>query len=145
MFSRACSNAPLNGVQTEYKLKCKGSNNKYRITTSADDVEKAICAFVLELRSRFREQSEQEPAEFKKQVVRLVRRYLPPRPGRPNDPRIDSAFRMIERGISVKEILRSQIRDFERLDGYGRYLAEKGLRAALARRKRSSRAKEQAS
>ena len=33
-------------------------------------------------------------------------------------------------------MLRLQIPGFERLDTYGRYLAEKGLRAAIARRRK---------
>src|SRR5437870_12904035 len=35
---------------------------------------------------------------------------------------------------SIKEVLDSQIPHFESLDTYSRYLAEKGLRAALSRR-----------
>ena len=50
-------------------------------------------------------------------------------------------MRMIEQGKTVKEILRLQTRGFDKLDAYGRYLAEKGLRMAIARRRR--RAQEQ--
>jgi hypothetical protein len=78
------------------------------------------------------------PSTFKKQVVRLLRRELPPRPGRPNDPRLDAAVRLVEQGKSVRQVLRLQIPGFEHLDFYGRYLAEKGLRAALARRRRKT-------
>jgi len=78
---------------------------------------------------------------FKKQVVTLIRRELPPRRGRPNDPRIDAALQMIQQRKSIKEILRCQIPDFEQMDTYGRYLAEKGLRTAIARRRRNSPAR----
>jgi len=74
---------------------------------------------------------------FKKNVIRLVRRELPPRRGRPKDPRLDAAARMVAQGKSVKDILRSQIPNFDEMDTYSRYLAEKGLRASLSRRKRS--------
>jgi predicted oxidoreductase len=37
---------------------------------------------------------------------------------------------------AVKEILRLQTRGFDKLDTYGRYLAEKGLRTAIARRRK---------
>jgi predicted oxidoreductase len=45
---------------------------------------------------------------------------------------------MIQQGKAVKQVLRIQISGFDNLDPYGRYLAEKGLRAALARRTRVS-------
>jgi hypothetical protein len=45
---------------------------------------------------------------------------------------------MIQQGKSIKEILRCQIPDFQQMDTYGRYLAEKGLRTAIARRRRGS-------
>ncbi len=45
---------------------------------------------------------------------------------------------MIEQGRTIKEVLRSQITHFEKLDAYGRYLAEKGLRGAIARRRKRS-------
>jgi predicted oxidoreductase len=43
---------------------------------------------------------------------------------------------MLEQGKSIKEILRLQTRGFDKLDTYGRYLAEKGLRTAIARRRK---------
>ncbi len=72
-------------------------------------------------------------------VLRLVRRELPLRRGRPNDPRIDAAVRMVEEGKSIKEILRLQTRNFDKVDTYGRYLAEKGLRTAVTRRRKLTR------
>ena len=131
------SKAPVNGVQMEYKFsRSHSSIGKLRKPTSAQHIEQTISEYVSELRSRFREQSERDPAGFKKQVVRLVRRHLPPRPGRPNDPRIDTAVRMVEQGKTVKDVLRLQIPEFDSLDAYGRYLAEKGLRTAITRRLR---------
>jgi hypothetical protein len=128
-----------NGVQMEYKFsRFQSRIGKLRKPTSAQHIEQTISEFVSELRSRFREQSERDPAGFKKQVVKLVRRHLPPRPGRPNDPRIDSAVQMVQQGSTVKEVLYSQIPGFKNLDSYGRYLAEKGLRTAIARRRTAS-------
>lgn len=74
------------------------------------------------------------PREFTKQVIHLIRRELPPRPGQPNDPRLDAAARLVQQGRTVRQVLRLQIPGFERRDAYSRYLAEKGLRAALADR-----------
>lgn len=99
------------------------------------NTEQTISQFVLSLRSRFQDQIDRDPRAFKKQVIRLIRQELPPRRGRPNDPRIDAAVRMVQQGRPVKDVLRSQIPGFDRLDTYGRYLAEKGLRAAIARRR----------
>lgn len=137
MFSWACFKTLVNGVQTEYKLKSESRATKHMKPASIKDIENVISDFILELRCRFQEQSEKQPVEFKKQVVRLVRRHLPPRPGRPNDPSIDSAVRMMQQGMAIKEVLRRQVPGFDKLDTYGRYLAEKGLRAAVARRVRS--------
>ena len=95
----------------EYKFsRFQSPVGKLRKPTPAQHIEQTISEFVSELSSRFREQSERDPAGFKKQVVKLIRRHLPPRPGRPNDPRIDAAVRMVGQGKTVKDVLRLQIR-----------------------------------
>lgn len=98
-------------------------------------LEAATRDFTARLKRDFAKEIASNPRDFKDQVLRLVRRTLPPKRGRPNDPRIDTAMRMIEQGNTVNKVLRSQITDFEKLDIYGRYLAEKGLRSAIARRR----------
>jgi hypothetical protein len=100
------------------------------------NLEETVIQFVTGVRSRFQDQIASDARGFKKLIIRLVRRQLPPRPGRPNDPQIDAAFRLVQQGRTVKDVLRLQIPGFERLDTYGRYLAEKGLRAAIARRRK---------
>ena len=100
-----------------------------------------VRGFVQQLQRNHASDIARDARGFKKQVVTLIRRELPPRRGRPNDPRIDAALQMIERRKSVKEILRCQIPGFEQMDTYGRYLAEKGLRTAIARRRRNSPAR----
>jgi len=92
--------------------------------------------FTEQLQREFAQEITSDPKAFKTYLIRLVRRTLPPRRGRPNDPRIDSAMQMIEEGKTVKEVLRSQVPGFDKLDIYGRYLADKGLRAAIARRRK---------
>jgi len=99
-------------------------------------LEELVRHFAKRVKHDCAEEISRNPAAFKKLVVKLVRRELPPRPGRPNDPRLDAAAHMVQQGKSVKDVLSSQIVGFERLDTYGRYLAEKGLRSALARRRR---------
>lgn len=103
-----------------------------------NSLEFVACDFARRLRRDFSEEIARNPRDFKKQVVRLIRRELPPKRGRPTDPRLDAAAQMVQQGQSPKDVLRTQIPGFESLDTYGRYLAEKGLRAALARRKEGS-------
>jgi hypothetical protein len=92
--------------------------------------------FARRLRQEFPEDIARNPRDFKKEVIRLIRCELPPRRGRPNDPRLDAAYRMAQQGKSTSEILRSQVPGFETMDAYSRYLAGKGLHAAIARRRR---------
>ena len=84
--------------------------------------------FTEQVQREFAQEITSDPKAFKTYLIRLVRRTLPPKRGRPNDPRIDAAMHMIKQGRTIKEVLRSQIVDFENSDTYGRYLAEKGLR-----------------
>lgn len=71
---------------------------------------------------------------FKKLVLRFVRRALPPRPGRRNDPQIDAAIQLLQQGKTVRDVLQRQIPDFEKMDSYARILADRGLRKSLAAR-----------
>lgn len=87
------------------------------------------------LKTDFAKEVERDPAQFKKQALRIIRAALPLKRGRPRDPQIEAAVRMIADGNSLKDVLRSQLPNFDRLDTYGRYLAEKGLRSAIARRR----------
>jgi hypothetical protein len=90
--------------------------------------------FAEQIKRIFAEELARDPKAVKAAVLRLLRQALLLRRGRPNDPRIDAAVRMLEQGKSVKEILRFQTRNFDKVDTYGRYLAEKGLRTAVTRR-----------
>ena len=92
--------------------------------------------FAEQIKRQFAEELARDPKAIKTSVLRLLRRALPLRRGRPNDPRIDAAVQMLEQGKSIKEILLLQTRNFERVDTYGRYLAEKGLRTAVTRRRK---------
>ena len=98
------------------------------------DLESAIQNFADRLRRDFAPEITHDPRDFKKRVLRLIRCQLPPRRGRPASPQIEVALSMLRQGKSVRDALRSQISGFDQLDTYGRYLAEKGLRQALARR-----------
>jgi hypothetical protein len=107
-----------------------------QVCLSYTSVEAAAREFTSLLKTKFAQDVARDAKAFKKQVLRLIRRELPPGRGRPNDPRLDYAARMVGQGKTVKYILRSQIPGFDKLDTYSRYLAEKGLRAAIARRRK---------
>ncbi len=113
-----------------------GQQVKLDVTPTTQKLEHLLCGLAVRLKREFADQISHDPAIFKKQVIRFIRRELPPKPGRPNDPRIDAAARLVEQGKSVKAVLRIQIRGFDKLDPYERYLAEKGLRAAISRRRK---------
>ena len=84
------------------------------------------------LRTEFPQDIARNLRDFKKQVIRRIRRELPPRRGRPASPQIEAALAMVRQGKSVPEVLRAQVSDFEKLDAYGRYLVEKALRQGLS-------------
>ena len=118
------------------------SNSPLRPTLEAQPSPR-LEALTREFGRRVRRECHQElvrdPKALRVAILQMVRREFPLRRGRPNDPRIDAAMRMFEQGKTVKEILRLQTRGFDKLDAYGHYLAEKGLRTAIARRRKHSR------
>ena len=105
----------------------------------AKRLEALVRDFVARVRRDCGEELERDPKALRAAALRLVRRELPLRRGRPNNPRIDAAVQMLEQGKSIKEILRLQTRNFDKVDTYGRYLAEKGLRTAVTRRRKRTR------
>ena len=106
------------------------------------DINRKLRTFAAALKRDFAEDVTRDPKGFKKQVVKLIRRELPPKPGRPNDPRYDKAARMADQGKNSGEILRSLDAGFDSLDPWTRMLAARGLRAALRRRGRRFRVKD---
>jgi len=115
-----------------------GRQVKLDVLSPMQNFEHTLCGLAARLKREFADQIFHDPAGFKKRVIRFIRHELPPRPGRPNDPRIDAAVRLMEKGRTIKDVLRLQIPGFDKLDTYGRYLAEKGLRAAISRRRKRS-------
>jgi hypothetical protein len=107
------------------------------VCLSSTSLEAAVYEFASFLKAHFVEKMTAEPRVVKKAVLRLVRQELPPWRGRPNDSRLDTAAQIVGQGKSVKDALHILIRDFDQINVYGRYLAEKGLRSALARRRKN--------
>ena len=100
-------------------------------------IDAAARAFAAQLRREFKQEYERDPRALRTALLKAMRFEFPLRRGRPNDPRIDEAIRMLGEGKSIREILCLQTSGFEKLDTYGRYLAEKGLRTAISRRRNS--------
>lgn len=100
-------------------------------------LKQTVRQFAASLKRHFAQELADDPTRFRGQVLEIIRRELPFRRGRRNDPRIDAAWRMIQQGKSPRDVIRLQLPDFDQMDTYGRYLAEKGLRAAIARRRRA--------
>jgi len=124
---------------SKQQLRSKTFQSRAGVCLNSDSVNRLEALthdFAAQIHRDFTQEITQDPKALRASVLRLVRRALPLRRGRPNDPRIDAAMRMLEQGKSIREILRLQTRGFEKLDTYGRYLAEKGLRTAIARRRK---------
>lgn len=86
------------------------------------------------LKRDFPEELTADARGFKKRAVRVLRRELPPGRGRPTDPQLDAAARMVDERKPIRDVVRWFFPDYDRMDTVGRYLTAKGLRAALARR-----------
>jgi hypothetical protein len=91
-------------------------------------LERTVKDFTDQLSQKHAAEIARNPREFKQQVLKLIRRTLPPKRGRPASPQIEAALAMLREGKSVRNILRAQIAGFDHLDPYTRYLAEKAIR-----------------
>ena len=114
-------------------------NTGHSPTKSLNTLESVTHQFARRLRQQFAREIALNPRDFKEQVIRLIRRELPPRRGRPTSPQIEAALAMLRQGKSVRQVLRMQVPGFDQLDTYGRYLMEKALRQAIARRRTGRR------
>ena len=107
-------------------------NKQTRVT---ERLTRQIQDFTGQLRQKFRQEMLSNPRDFKKQVLNAIRRELPPGRGRPASPQIEAAIAMLRQGKTVREVLQEKVKGFEQVDAYGRYLMEKALRQAMARRR----------
>lgn len=109
---------------------------KNKQTRAMERLTRQIRDFTGQLSEKFRQEILSNPRDFKKQVLGAIRRELPPGRGRPASPQVDAAIAMLRQGKTVREVLHTQVEGFEQVDAYGRYLMEKALRQAMARRRR---------
>ena len=97
--------------------------------------------FTATLRRRFAAELSSDAAGFRAELVHAIRRALPlHRRGRPADPRLDAAVRMhMDEGKSFREVLRFLDPEIDQRDRYGVYLAQQRLKAAIRRRRRTTK------
>ena len=87
--------------------------------------------FARNRRHKFSQEISSNPRDFKRQVLRAIRRELPPERGRPASPKIEAAIALLEQGKIVREVLKAQIEGFKQVDAYGRYLMGKAPRRII--------------
>jgi len=83
---KSTTSKPAN-ARTCSNLFHKSNPGPARVCLSRSSVDAAVCDFASFLRIHFVDTIAADPRAFKKLVLRLIRRDLPPKPGRPNDPR----------------------------------------------------------
>ena len=129
------------GPDLDFTRSGSGSEDGNKTRTKPSEVlESEIRRFADRLRRVFADELRHDARAFKKRVLRLIRCQLPPQRGRPCDPKTEAALELIREGKTVRQVLRLQVRGFDRLDSYGRYLTEKALRQAISRwRRRQAR------
>ena len=91
--------------------------------------------FARRLRQEFPEAIANSPRDFKKQVIRLIRRELPPRPGRPLDEAVTRATEMRAKGQPWSTIYCQCIPGYDSLDPGDRQLTASRLRTAMRTRR----------
>jgi hypothetical protein len=91
------------------------------------------------LKRRFPSLIAQDPKKFKKQAVYLLKRHLPPGPGRPAEDAITRAIELRKQGLGWKEIYQQCIPDQSQLPPASRRMARDNLRAACRSRRNAAK------
>lgn len=94
-----------------------------------------MCGFASLLKIHFANLISEDPTEFKKVVLHLVRRELPPGRGRPCDDAVTRASDLLATGKPWQKIYPSCIPDFKYLDPASRQVAQSRLRCAVRSRR----------
>jgi len=102
-------------------------------------LERAIHLFAGQLRRRYSEEICSDAKKFKNRVVSIIRRELPPFPGRPTEEAINRAIELHKQGQLWKEIYPQCISYHFELEPPARRQAESNLRAAIRSRRNAAR------
>ncbi len=110
------------------------------IRTGRDtDLERTVRQFAAKLRSTHAEEIGQDPRKFKKRVVTLLRRNLPPFAGRPSEASITAAIQLQKEGRTWKEIYPQVIEGHSTMDLVTRRQAESNIRSGVRSRRNAAR------
>jgi hypothetical protein len=94
-----------------------------------------VKTFATRLRKLFADEIAAEPRGFKKRVIEILKRSLPPFAGRPTEDSITIAIQLRAEGRSWPEVYSQVIVNHDKLDTANRRLAELNLRSALRARR----------
>lgn len=103
------------------------------------DIESDTRRFIARLKHKYSADIDRDAKGFKKCVVHLVRRGLPPLAGRPNEAAITLADELRKKGLEWKAIYAQCIPNHADLPPADRRIAENNLRAARRSRKSAAR------
>jgi hypothetical protein len=101
-----------------------------------------VSRFASRLKLLFRDEIAADPRAFKKEIVEILKRNLPPFAGRPTDECISLAVRLKAEGKTWSEIYPLVIADHAFLDASERRLAETDLRSKIRSRRNARRRRE---
>jgi hypothetical protein len=105
------------------------------------DLERTVLGFARRLRNEYREclLSDQAARKFKKRVVSILRRNLPPFAGRPPEEPVTHAIQLCKAGAAWKQVCPEVIPGYPNLDPLRSRQAESNLRAAVRSRRNARR------
>ena len=103
------------------------------------DLDRTVRRFAAKLRSAYAEEIGHAPRKFKKRVVTLLRRNLPPFAGRPSETSITVAMKLLQEGSAWGEIYPQVIAGHSSMEPAVRRQAESNLRAAVRSRRNARR------
>jgi hypothetical protein len=102
--------------------------------------DRQVKAFALKLTANFRDEISSDPRRFKKHVIEVLRRSLPPFSGRPTDESVTTAANMRANQEKWLAVYRAVIPNHSQMDPAARSYAESNLRSAV-RSRRNARAR----
>lgn len=102
--------------------------------------DRQVKAFARKLTRQFQDEIRSDPRQFKKRVIEVLRRSLPPFGGRPTDESVTTAANMRANQEEWLAVYRAVIPNHSQMDSAARSHAESNLRSAV-RSRRNARAR----
>jgi hypothetical protein len=108
-------------------------------TARERDCAREAKQFAKRISKQFASEIASDPRSFKKQLTRIIKRNLPPFPGRPTEQSITHAARLRAEGNGWQDIYPVVIPNHAQLDPASRRVAESNLRSAIRSRRNARR------